>query len=167
MRTCFLGLILLLTLGSCRTNECVGHAPATVEAFVAAGLDVHCEDAASFAFEGRTVRVTHVAYGAQQDCPSGCFSSAVCAIEDPAMGAPQLLVANWYAVGEAPIGIETECPTLSATSQVGSTYPDCRPSGLLHPVVATDAFRRWAMHESGSGPLRWCLYAYHDTTYWP
>lgn len=154
-------------LASCGTKDCRGHVPATVEAFVAAGLEVHCEDSASFEFEGRTVRLTRVAYGEQQDCPSGCFSSQVCAIEDPAYPSPLLFTANWYAAGEAPIGIETECPGTSSASAYGDTYPSCHPSGLAHPLVATPAFRSWADAEEGVGPLRWCVNFVGDTTYWP
>lgn len=153
-----------LASNACDDEDCgSSDVGATATAFVPRGAPVHCTDARSFEFEGRTVRLTHVEYGEEHDCPSGCFSSHICAIEDPSLGAPRLFYATWTSALEEPLGVVTECPNLRNME----TWPDCTPSGLEHPVVATAAFRKFADRQMGSGPFRWCVNRYTLDGDWP
>ena len=125
----------------------------TLAAFVPPGAPVHCTDAAAFCFAGHVVRLTHIAYGVENDCMAGCFSSHVCAIEDPEAAGPELFSAFWTTPSEAPLGIDTECPNLVSSQ----TWPNCAPSGRRHPLVATPEFRSFMAAQTGVGPFRWCI----------
>jgi hypothetical protein len=148
-------------LSGCSSDEddCGASIGATVSAFVPGGQPVHCRNAKGFPLQGRVVRLTHAEYGAERDCPSGCFSSHVCAIEDPSASGPALFYAAWNSTEEAPLGIENECP---GSTSGGETWPDCVPSGLRHPLVASAEFRSFADDEAGSGPFRWCVNRYAE-----
>lgn len=156
----------ILGCGDPSDVPCAGNVARTVAAFVPPGVVVHCMDAATFVADSRQVRLTHVGYGALLDCPAGCFSSHVCAIEDPASPAPELFYAFWTSDSERPVAIATECPGLSASAE--ETWPACVPSGLNHPLVAKTDFRNWAAHEDQSGgPLRYCVGRYAANFSWP
>jgi len=153
---------------ACSQSEtpCTAYVPVTVAAFVPPGLPVRCMDAADFDFEGRVVRLSHVEYGALVDCESGCYSSHVCAIEDPALVAPELFLATWSLPEERPDAVAIDCPGLP--DGVLQTVPHCVPPGLRHPVVATSDFRDWAARESrNEGPLRVCVNFYGFAGNWP
>lgn len=163
-----MAFVMLGTMSGCEETEkaCAGSVPATVAAFVSPAFPVRCMDAANFDLEGRAVRLSHVEYGALVDCASGCFSSHVCAIEDPALGAPELFVAIWSVPEERPSAVAVDCPDIS--DDVMQTMPTCVPPGLRHPLVATTDFRDWAARESRSdGPLRWCVNFYGFAGNWP
>ena len=149
--------------GPALAPACQADVPETVAAFVPSSAPVHCTDAAAFCFEGRQVRLTHVEYGVLNDCPAGCFSSHVCAIEDPEGAALELFYAAWTNPSETPLGLDTECPGLSSSE----TWPNCVPSGLRHPLVETEQFRSFAAAQAGSGPLRWCVNRYAVDGTWP
>jgi hypothetical protein len=143
--------------------ECQAEVPRTLATFVPPSAPVHCTDAAAFCFGGRAVRLTHVAYGVENDCPAGCFSSHVCAIEDPEAAVPELFYAAWTTPSESPLGIDTECPSLANAE----TWPSCVPSGLRHPLIAAPEFRSFALAQSGNGPFRWCVNRYTVDGSWP
>ena len=147
-------MLLSTAVGSCDGGSFDAPVPETVAAFVPLGEPVHSQHAATFDFDGRQVRLTHVEYGARMDCSSGCFSSHVCAIED---GSDVLLFyAFWTTPGEAPVGLSTSCPGLDS-GRTSETFPTCEPDGKVHPVVMTDAFASFAERQFGSGPFRWCV----------
>jgi hypothetical protein len=149
--------------GDSPRNDCSASLLTTRDAFVPEGQAVHNAESVCFEVGERTVHFTHVEYGELRDCPSGCFSSHVCGVEDPAQSAPLLFYAAWNSQDEQPIGIAAECPTLMSFE----TWPDCVPSGLRHPLVSTGEFRRFADRESGSGPFRWCVNRYTADGAWP
>lgn len=152
---CSIHLLAALALSACGVSY-DGGADATIEAFVPAGQEIHETQRAVFQIDGREVALTHVEYGELMDCPSGCFASHVCAIED---GESTLLFyASWNASAETPNGVLEECPGLEDTE----TWPSCEPSGLRHPVTETAEFRAFAHDQIGSGPLRWCVNRYGD-----
>lgn len=142
--------IVAMTLSSaCGDDECHDAADATVDALVPEDQEVHCEDSEEFEVDGRTVSFTHVEYGALRDCPSGCFSSHVCAIEDG--DGVELYSSFWNDESEKPVGIDAACP-----NRAGANTRDCETSGKSHPLTETEAFQSLAAME-GSGPFRWCF----------
>jgi hypothetical protein len=152
---CFICLLGALTLSACGVSY-DGPADHTVETLVPAGQEIHETQRAVFQLDGREVALTHVEYGELMDCPSGCFASHVCAIED---GESTLLFyAAWSTPAEMPIGVLEECPGLEGSE----TWSSCEPSGLRHPVTETAEFRAFAADQIGSGPLRWCVNRYGD-----
>lgn len=151
--------ILLGAWGDCEPSP-RGDASATEAAFVPSGVAIHRSEARRFEVDGREVQITHVEYGELMDCPSGCFASHVCAIED---GEDVLLFhAYWNDEEERPRGIDAECPP--ATTAFGDTWPDCEPRGRCHALNREPSFQRWAEDQAGQGPFRFCVnqFAYED-----
>jgi hypothetical protein len=149
-----LALLLLgaaVASGACERECRPGSAPKTRQALLPPGSEVHCENGKTFQVDGHKVRLTHVEYGQLMDCPSGCFSSHVCAIEDGEQ--VFLLYAAWNTQQEKPAKVDQECPTLMRDS----TWPDCKPSGVTHPLVSSAKFRAFAREEEGYGPFRYCV----------
>lgn len=147
--------LLLFCLASaslaCKRECRPGSAPNTRRALVPQGSDVHCERTKTFEVEGRKVRLTHIEYGLLRDCPSGCFSSHVCAVED---GDEVLLFyAAWNAANEKPRGVDRECPSLMRDE----TWPDCKSSGWRHPLAENPKFQAFAEGEAGQGPFHVCV----------
>lgn len=124
---------------------CTGEAAATIATFVLT-RPIYCVDARSFDFDGKHVSLTHVSFGAQSDCPAGCETAHICAIEDPAVTEPQLFYGTWVSGNDIAPEVRVECPDLPALPS--ETWPDCVPSGLRHPLVATAMFRSWAVKEA-------------------
>jgi tetratricopeptide (TPR) repeat protein len=151
--------VLAAPLGACGSDDdaCrAGSASQTVAALVPSGSPIHCENARSFTVDGRSVRFSHVAYGAREDCPSGCFSSHLCAVEDGDQ--TQLFYAFWTAAGEQPRALAAECPALAPAA---TTTAGCVPSGALHPLASAPAFRSFApAQRADDGPFRWCFDAF-------
>jgi hypothetical protein len=148
------------TGGPALSPECQAEAAQALATFVPPDAPVHCTDAAAFCFAGRVVRLTHIAYGVENDCMAGCFSSNICAIEDPEAAGTELFSAFWTTPSEAPLGINTECPNLVSTQ----TWPNCVPSGRLHPLISTPEFRSFIAAQTGVGPFRWCI---NPSESWP
>ena len=151
LRCLALGTFLLIACGAPYDEE----APRTIRALVPDGVAVHEQQSMPFDLQGREVRLTHVEYGALNDCPSGCFSSHVCAIED---GSDVLLFyASWTNAAEEPKSVQKDCPTLTHEE----TWSDCEPPGLVHSVTQTSDFRGFAHSEHAKeGPFRWCFNRY-------
>jgi hypothetical protein len=156
MRLRPLGLcsLLLLCASACGAPY-DDEAPRTIVTLVPPGQSIHDQQSMPFELEGREVRLTHVAYGALLDCPSGCFSSHVCAIEDGAD--VSLFYATWNGAAEAPGFVEEHCPDLTREE----TWNECEPPGLVHPVTKTSDFRKFARSDHArSGPYRHCFNRY-------
>jgi hypothetical protein len=136
----------------CADDECGSDdVRATVAALVPSGSPVHCSSAQDFEVQGRSVEFTHVEYGVQQDCPSGCFSSHVCAIEDPSLASPALYYAYWTTLEEKPAILESLCPHEFSDTQ------NCVTPGRMHPLVGTQDFLEFKDEQRGAGPFRWCF----------
>ena len=82
------------------SEECGAEEPEIETALVPPDQVVHCTDSATSCHEGQWVRLVHAQYGELRDCSAGCFSSHVCAIEDPDEASPML----FYAVCVRPAG---------------------------------------------------------------
>jgi len=125
------------------------------------GVQVHADNCRVFDVDDREVWFSHVEYGELMDCPSGCFASHVCAVEDD--GVVLLHYAAWTRPEERPVGIETLCPDLVDTADgSGETWPSCEPPGLSHPINDVAAFRDFAAGEIGRGPFRLCFNRYGE-----
>lgn len=154
--TCLLSVVGLVSTSACGGEpECVGDATLTIEQWIPESQQINCEDSRSFEVDSRQVAVTRVHYGIQRDCPSGCFSATLCAIEDE--GQAHLIKAFWNDDSEQPLGIEEECPDLELHRK---NTRDCDTSGASHPVTETEAFRNFAQEQEGTGPMRHCFDRY-------
>ena len=148
--------------------QCDGHSPGTsdsspevtqaVSALVPSAATVNCTGKQSFEVEGRTVYLVIVPYGQKNDCPSGCFSSEVCAVVD---GPNTLLYSGaWYGGSERPLSIPPDCPELGA-AEYGDTIQGCttnQPAGFSHAVTQTAAFQDFKQTQAGSGSFRFCFW---------
>ena len=140
---------------ACNSNAYAGPVPRTIEAFVPPGSETHGEYFKEFEVDGEIVRLTYVEYGLLLDCPSGCFSSGLCAIEteDEVL----LYYAGWneHIVDEKPRELEEHCA--GDTTGYTETYGSCEAEGKSHPLPATEEFRAFAEEQYGSGPFRFCV----------
>lgn len=146
--------------------QCVNHPPGaeaglaevtiTIDRLVPAEAEIRCSDKQAFSFEGRKVSLIYVAYGAQHDCPAGCFSSHVCSVYDP--DEVQLYSFSWHGAEERPLSIPSDCPELSEAESGNESLCSTPPSGVIHPVTATaefEAFRSAQREQDGS--WRFCF----------
>lgn len=129
----------------------------TIDRLVPAEAEIRCSDKKTFPFEGRDVSLVYVAYGALQDCISGCFFSYLCGIYDP--DDSQLYSFSWYETAERPLSIPPDCPEL-ATAQSGQAS-ECStpPQGFNHQVTVTaefEAFRNSQREQNGD--WRFCFF---------
>jgi len=145
---------------------CTGEAAATIARFVLT-RPIYCVDAKSFEIDGKQVSLTHISFGAESDCPAGCETAHICAIEDPTLVEPQLFYGTWISGNDIAPAVRVECPDLP--TRPSETWPDCVPSGLRHPLVATSVFRTWAVEEATVpiGPFISCVNRYALTNRWP
>lgn len=129
----------------------------TIDRLVPVGAEIQCSDTKDFPFEGSNVSLVYVAYGALQDCLSGCFSSYLCGIYEPDKSL--LYSFSWYGSVEKPLSIPEDCPAL-ATAESGQTSGcDTPPPGFDHPVTMTDefeAFRKSQLEQNGD--WRFCFF---------
>jgi hypothetical protein len=142
-----------LAAPSCSTaNPYAGPVPRTIEAFVPPEAQVHGEYFKEFEVDGEVVRLTFVQYGLRRDCPSGCFSSNLCAIEDD--DEVLLYFANWYGPEEEPLQVDAQCPD---NPDGYSTTNYCEAAGKSHPLASTEEFREFAEAQYGTGTFRFCV----------
>jgi len=94
----------------------------------------------------RGLRVAVVRYGEQQDCPSGCFSSVLCAVE--LEGEAYLLSAAWYSPDEMPPQAAEYCGSDTFSTE------SCRTPAL--DVLLPAELEELRDRIDGSGPLRRC-----------
>lgn len=94
----------------------------------------------------RGMRVAVVRYGDQQDCPSGCFSSVLCAVELD--GEAYLLSAEWYAEDEMPPQAAEYCGAEAFNTA------SCRTPAL--DVLLSGELEELRDRIEGGGPLRRC-----------
>jgi hypothetical protein len=124
---------------------------------VPSDIQINCTDKYRFSINGQDVYFVFVAYGELQDCPSGCFSSSICAVVDQSGAA--LYSAVWNEADERPASIPPDCPELS-DSATGDTLRDCQyqPSGYENPLTQTTEFEDFSAAESGQdGAWRFCF----------
>src|SRR3569832_1643454 len=89
----------------CEGAECAAR---TIQALVPAGAQINFASRKDFVSPDQNISFTLVGYGQLQDCPSGCFSSVLCAIEDPT--GVRLYFAAWDDAAERPLDLQTDCP---------------------------------------------------------
>lgn len=91
-----------------------------------------------------------IKYGELRDCPSGCFSSHICAISEN--NETKMYSAIWYGSNEIPNELHESC-----LSESGNTIHDCNvpPSGFNLPVTSTLEFQE-LLEKEGSA-FRYCL----------
>lgn len=130
-------------------NNCDGgfaysetNAPDSLEALISAFIaseDVSCYDDVRITVEGVSSDFFVIEYGVLQDCPSGCFSSVLCAIND--QNGSVIYSARWTSAEEMPSGLEAKCES-TAIGGSGDTLRDCEepPSGYFHPITSTATF---------------------------
>ena len=148
--------------------ECENHIPgtgdtspevtATITTLVPSNANVQCTGKQSFLLSGRDVFLIFVPYGNLNDCPSGCFTSEVCAIYDQSQ--VQVYSAAWFSPQERPLSIPPDCPGL-AQAPSADTNQDCpeHPPGYLHPVTQTTDFENFLNSQtSNNGSFRWCFH---------
>lgn len=105
---------------------------ATLDALVPSGAQVRCADSISFTLDGSRVDLVFVSYGELRDCPSGCFTSQLCAIHD---GSGALLYSSvWYSAAEKPVTIPAGCPVGGGGGGNTGDCPTVQP-GAGHPVT--------------------------------
>lgn len=147
-------------------SQCVNHPSGTgdelpevtitVNRQVPADAEIRCSDKKAFSFEGREVSLVYVAYGALQDCPSGCFSSHVCGIYDP--DESKLYSFAWYGAAERPLSIPPDCPELAGAESGQSSECGTPPQGFLHTVTATAEFESFRnIQREQNGDWRFCF----------
>ena len=131
---------------------------ATINTLVPSRATVSCTGKQSFQLSGRTVSMVIVPYGQANDCPSGCFSSEVCAIVD---GSDTFLYSGvWYGGSERPRSIPPDCPELGGADG-GDTIQGCtnQPPGFLHPVTQTAEFQAFQQFQrTNGGKFRFCFF---------
>jgi hypothetical protein len=111
-----------------------------------AGVAPNCATKTGFTFQNQTYELVYAAYGALQDCPAGCFSSMVCALDDGSTS--RLFYATWYGDGERPPSIATECPALANSAGGDTAYQCTNPqvSGRQHAIVQDPTFRNFLLN---------------------
>src|SRR5438445_4716855 len=109
---------------------------ATITTLIPSNAQVRCTGKQSFPLNGRQVFLVFVPYGSLNDCPSGCFTSGVCAIYDQSQ--VQLYSAMWFNAQERPLSIPPDCPWLAQASSAEPTQacPE-PPPGFFTPVTQT------------------------------
>src|SRR5258708_17585682 len=121
------------------TSDNSPEATATINTLVPSGATVSCTGKQSFQLSGRTVSMVIVPYGQTNDCPSGCFSSEVCAIVD---GSDTFLYSGvWYRRSERPRSIPPDCPQLGGAGIADRTQGFTNhPPAFFTPVTQTADF---------------------------
>lgn len=117
------------------------------------GIAQNCGTSRQFTVDGKSVTIEYFAYGELNDCPSGCFSSFACVIND---GESALLYrAAWTSAEERPRGLQALCPSLGADASDTSA---CEPSlpARAHAVTQLSSFKSLVAAGS-SGVFRYCL----------
>lgn len=129
----------------------------TIDSLVPAEAEVNCSDKKVFSFEGRNVSLVYVAYGAKNDCPSGCFSSYICGVYDADQS--QLYSFAWYGAAERPLSIPPDCSELAGNYSGQSSGCSTPPRGFFHPVTATAKFEAFkTAQRAQSGDWRFCFF---------
>lgn len=149
--------------GDDTSTPCGEGAEATVSQIVPDEAPIHYKCSRSFETDAGTAAFTLVDYGEEQDCPSGCITSNLCAIEKG--GEAQLFWGGWYSASEAPKTLNQACPNLSEDDL--ETYPDCEPPGLTHPLTETPAFREFVENQKEGGSFSTCLQRYDASRFGP
>lgn len=108
--------------------------------------DVTCYDSKEITVEGEGASLFAIEYGAERDCPSGCFSSVLCAIND--VSGPVVYYAKWQSGDELPSGISGLCE--HSPEAAGNTIDNCvNPmNGFDHPITTTSQFANLLSGES-------------------
>jgi len=122
----------------------------TAEKFILKELDKHEYSMAEFDSESSVSTLIVIKYGELRDCPSGCFSSHICAITED--NETKVYSAIWYDSNEIPNELHESC-----LSESGNTIHDCNvpPSGFNLPVTSTLEFQ--VLLEKEGSAFRYCL----------
>ena len=145
-----------------RYGQCDGRSPGTssgaaaaavAAAFVPAGATVRCSSTTGFTVEGAQVTLVYLAYGELQDCPSGCFSSFLCALATA--DGPLQYSAMWVPAGERPMALQGTCPDDFPVAGGDTRRCTELTPGAKHPVTATPAFT--AMAAEGTSTFGACF----------
>lgn len=114
---------------------------------------ISCYDETTISTQGVSFDFFVIEYGALNDCPSGCFSSVLCAIKDPNGAA--IYSAVWTTVEEMPLELKD-----NSESQViggsGNSIQHCQeqPSGYLHLITSADEFN--SLLDDKNSLFRYC-----------
>ena len=129
----------------------------TIDRLVSSEAEIRCSGKKAFSYEDREVSLVYVAYGALQDCPSGCFSSFVCGIYDP--DESLLYKSSWHGLLEKPLSIPPDCAELADVESGTTSWCSTPPPGIDHPVTQTVEFEtfRNSQREDG-GDWRFCFW---------